>query len=620
MNEIERQFMNTAEKCDSKDVALKSFFLGPQAENGTWVTNIIQFIFSRWISWRQIQFPEDGRAISESDQNNSEFLDRQIKFKNGVSSLVHRYENEVPKFSPRYIGHMFSEISLPSLFGHIVTLLHNPNNISKESSRVGVEIEDEAIQELRTMVGFIDSSPTGHFTSGGTVANFEALLRARERMALWIAAGAYSKSRGEDVGSLFDCAHMGWEKYEELIQKLASQNSNWSCELKKWMWTEGNPWQIADQLQKVFGKPFIGPVVLVPENKHYSWQKGVNLLGLGSESFWPIELDENGQLSIESLRERMHQAKQQDRPVAMVVSVAGSTELGEIDPIDRVNECLSEFKKMGVHIWHHVDAAYGGYYCSFLRSGGGEGLVNELGDEEIFDEPFDKNVVSALEAIAHSDSVTLDPHKLGYVPYSSGAFLCSSKRNYFVKSVQAPYLQYDSQRDRGPYTIEGSRSAAGAAATWMGAKCIGLHRDGYGRILVRGIKIRKKLENELLWANLNIRIAPNSNTNILCFTVAKPGDTIAAANSKVAALYEAFAPGGEGPFFVSRTTLSWKSYGAYLKAFLNDWGSDSEDSRENEDVGLIRLVLMNPFFNSKEMKTNFEEQLISNIERVLRSI
>lgn len=43
---------------------------------------------------------------------------------------------------------MFSEISMPALLGHIITLLHNPNNISSEPSTVGTEIEKDAIHFL----------------------------------------------------------------------------------------------------------------------------------------------------------------------------------------------------------------------------------------------------------------------------------------------------------------------------------------------------------------------------------------------------------------------------------------------------------------------------------------
>ena len=39
-----------------------------------------------------------------------------------------------------------------------------------------------------------------------------------------------------------------------------------------------------------------------------------------------------------------------------------------IDPVDKVADLLDELcEHRGLHIWHHIDAAYGGYFCSVLK-------------------------------------------------------------------------------------------------------------------------------------------------------------------------------------------------------------------------------------------------------------
>ena len=114
------------------------------------------------------------------------FLRSVETFRNEVQEILHRFQSEVPNYSPRYIGHMTTEISLPALVGHMLTLLYNPNNISEEVSRVGLQVEKNAIGALLAMVGYDQSKATGHFTSGGTVANIEGALRARARMRNWI--------------------------------------------------------------------------------------------------------------------------------------------------------------------------------------------------------------------------------------------------------------------------------------------------------------------------------------------------------------------------------------------------------------------------------------------------
>ena len=56
---------------------------------------------------------------------------------------------------------------------------------------------------------------------------------------------------------------------------------------------------------------------------------------------------------------RVARAKAEERPIMMTVSVAGTTELGTVDPVDEVNDLLRDYREReGIHIWHHVDAVH----------------------------------------------------------------------------------------------------------------------------------------------------------------------------------------------------------------------------------------------------------------------
>lgn len=560
--------------CDPKDIALKSFFLGPQAENGPWLEDVVSRVLQQWFAWRRACFPQDGRAISEGNLRTPLFMEKQAEFREAVFDVLKRYEDEVPKFSPRYIGHMFSEISLPGLLGHLVTLLHNPNNISGEVSVVGTRIEMEAIEALLTMLGMNPADGAGHFTSGGTLANMESLVRARERSAVWLAASA----AGSRAKSLFEAAHSGWEAVAVLDAAL----------FRDWIWTEGNPWEVRARLSKRFQTDFRGPVVLVPENKHYSWKKGVSLLGLGDEAFWTIDLDSRGKLSVASLEKRLEQAAREQRPVMSVVSVAGTTEMGEVDPVHKVNEALARWEARGITIWHHVDAAYGGFFRT-------------LG--HLHSAHLDSEVWAALEAIRGATSVTLDPHKLGYVPYASGAFVCRERRDYWVRTFDSPYLAFDKFTDRGPFTIEGSRSAAGATATWLTAKVIGFEAEGYGRILARTIRSRQKLEAHLASEIPEVRVAPGGETNIVAFHLAQPGEKLSLSNARTLKFYDQFSSKAHGPFVVSKTALGFGAYRALLEPWVKTWSA----AHDTQEVVCIRACILNPFFDSIEMKTDFVE-------------
>ena len=584
------------EEQDMKEVSLKSFFLGPQSENQDIVENLSIHILKDWFEWRKNLYPGDGNAISDKDRTSKYFVERKKLFETNVDKLLKRFRNEIPTFTPRYIGHMVTEISLPALMGHIITLLHNPNNITGEASRVGIKIEDEAIQDLAEMVGYDTENSIGHFTSGGTVANFEGTIRARARLARWLSLGALAKTQGHKI-SLFEAAHMGWDRFENLFEELETDDLT----LKPYHLNHSNPIAIAKKLNAIFDGDFTGPVMLVPNNKHYCWEKAVTVLGFGEDAFWPVDIDERGKLDVSDLRAKVEKARKKQIPILMVVSVAGTTELGDFDPVDEVEEYLEELREEGIHIWHHVDAAYGGFFCAIGR------------DRK---EVLTDSMISALDAISKSNSLTVDPHKLGYVPYSSGAFLCREQREYYSNSVKAPYINFDHMHDKGPQTLEGSRSAGGAVSTWLTSKSIGFNPEGYGTLLEKTIEARIHLEQKLENASPIIRVAPYSETNIACFCLAKPYEPTELSNKRTLNVYKAYAADKNNPFFVSKTDLTFEAYGKYLQSFIEQWGGQVN----TDSLTLIRLTLMNPFFETEETDTNFSQAFIRDLLKTIQEL
>jgi glutamate/tyrosine decarboxylase-like PLP-dependent enzyme len=582
--------------CSPSEVSLKSFFLGPQAENAEWVNTCVDDIFARWFDWRRRLFPEDGSAISPEDQATPQFIERRAAIEAHLHTLMQRFEDEVPKFSPRYIGHMFSEFSLPALFGHIVTLLHNPNNISGESAKIGTQIEDEAVRMLLTMLGFDSKLGVGHFTSGGTVANFEAVYRARTRVFRWLAAGATARTLGEKL-TLAEAAGLGWQRYDQLVAKYGGELGE--KKLSGLADLDEDPFSAGQELKRIFGEDFGGPVMLVPQSKHYSWPKGAWLCGLGKSACVPVEVDRFGKMSITDLNAKIEASLTSGRPVMMVVSVAGTTELGLFDPIDEVSAALASWRERGHEIWHHVDGAYGAFFAAMGAETGRECLGPKA--------------ERAFAAFAQADSATLDPHKLGYVPFASGAFLTRSDRDYALVPHRPAYVQMDNRGDRGPYTIEGSRSAAGAVATWLTGKAVGFNQDGYGRILARTVRAKKKVEALLRDSGLPIRLAPHTECNVCCFTIAEEGQSLAESNRRTAQVLEHFSPAANGPFIVSQTGLYFTNYGEYAREFCSEWNPIVDDDK----IACLRLCIMNPFFDSKETRVSFADEFIQSLRAAI---
>jgi glutamate/tyrosine decarboxylase-like PLP-dependent enzyme len=583
--------------CSPEEVALKSFFLGPQSENAPWLRELVVQVLDNWFAWRRLLYPGDGRAISVSDQESVRFLAKREDFSTRIHELMQRFQNEVPSFSPRYIGHMITEVSMPALLGHIITVLHNPNNISGEASRVGIEIEEEAIHELMKMVRYRPEEGNGHFTSGGTLANLESCLRARGRMAKWLAAGAAARAAGSDI-SLMEAAHMGWEKYDRLRVDARVDDDL----LVRYNFLKSGALRTVREYEKLFGFPYEGTVALVPNNKHYSWNKSLDIMGMGEEAFRGVSTDRNGRLSITGLEKALDRALGEKRPVLMVVSIAGTTELGDFDPIHEVQHVLDTWRQRhGLHIWHHIDAAYGGFFCTL-----------DIDKKDLISE----SMTEALKSMHKANSITIDPHKLGYVPYSSGAILCKSKREYFYKKTHAPYINFRDAEDRGPQTVEGSRSAAGAVSTWLTARSIGLNRHGYGIILERTIRSRMKLESLFAEASDRLRVNRHAETNVLCFCVADKGDALSTVNRRTQAIYEAFSPDENHDFFVSKTTLNRSDYNAFMDDFTSGWDAVTDTG----DLSLIRLVLMNPFFDNRETDVHYPEEFVKKLMQFLETL
>lgn len=66
------------------------------------------------------------------------------------------------------------------------------------------------------------------------------------------------------------------------------------------------------------------------------------------------------------------------------------------------------------------------------------------------------STVDQFKALAECDSITIDPHKSGYVPYPAGGLCYKDGRMRFLLTWSAPYLsQGDGGESIGIYGVEG---------------------------------------------------------------------------------------------------------------------------------------------------------------------
>lgn len=507
-------------KCKSEEIALKSYFLGPQAENGEYFEAQVGAIVRDYLGWRKEQFPTDGDSVTPSDKINDQFLAQQKKMSQSIDVLLRRFREEIPQYSPRYMAHMFSEISVPGVLGHFLALLHNPNNISKESSKIGVFIETEAIASLCKMFGW--QRGYGHFTSGGSIANLEALLRMRERIS------------------------------------MHPNKAN--------------------------------AVLLTTAAAHYSWHKAMGIIGLAASQLVLIPVDRRGRMNTKLLGLKIRSCLKDNIPILGVVSLFGSTELGSVDDIETIQNLIDKEDK---NIWHHVDAAYGGYYA-------------------IAPHPKGSHLAVQSKALNRVTSLTLDPHKLGYVPYGCGAFLCRTQKFYTYAKTKVPYVQFDHKKDRGLQTIEGSRPATGPAGVWLIGKTLGYHADGLGKVLARHLAAQKKMRNYLKKNIKSCLEVPGLDLNIVCWTVVRK--KLSQSNSIVDRIYKT-APTGSKPYFVAKTKLHLEDH-PHLADLLREKGIEID----SPDLALVRMTLMNPFSMTRGSETQFLQEFVALLSGELKKI
>jgi glutamate/tyrosine decarboxylase-like PLP-dependent enzyme len=90
-----------------------------------------------------------------------------------LNEVAGRMRDNPPLFHPLYAGQMLKPPHPVARLAYALAMWINPNNHALESSPASSTMEREAVAEIAAMFGW--STHLGHLTSGGTVANLEAL-------------------------------------------------------------------------------------------------------------------------------------------------------------------------------------------------------------------------------------------------------------------------------------------------------------------------------------------------------------------------------------------------------------------------------------------------------------
>ena len=195
-------------------------------------------------------------------------------------------------------------------------------------------------------------------------------------------------------------------------------------------------------------------LILVSKRGHYSICKAGTILGIGEQGVIHIPVQPCiNKIDINKLQCIVEKITKEDKIVGKptkfvaIIGIAGTTETGNIDDLDSLAEIAQQ---LGAHF--HVDAAWGG--GALLMDGARE----------------------MMRGIEKADSVTMDAHKLLYVPNSLGICVFKDVEDSRFLYHTSNYIIREGSVDQGRFTIEGSRSFS-CLKPWASIKILG--KNGY---------------------------------------------------------------------------------------------------------------------------------------------
>jgi glutamate/tyrosine decarboxylase-like PLP-dependent enzyme len=699
---------------ESGQFPMAAWFLGPKAEQGDLWFELLDYIFQDYIHWRRNYFPNDPVVISRSRRREHERWATDLN--SHLDAILNDLKAHFPFYSPRYLAHMLSEQTLPGVLGYFAGMLYNPNNVTVEAAPVTVRLELEVGRMISAMLGFNPKRSWAHVCSGGTVANLEALWVARTVQFVPFIVRDFCAAQGlgfqiktangqaVPIRDVDDRCLIHLRPNESIfsLRKLAGYMVNTLG------WQEGRV--LADLNQFILRSEFninqrglhsllkrldLEPVIFVSSAAHYSIRKAANALGYGEASVRSLPVDEHFRVSVEALGKALKSlgAKQY---VAAVVGIVGTTEEGAVDPIHSIRFLRDQFsREFNRSFWLHADAAWGGYFRSLFcghpleRKQRQKRTLEEICDDYIqaiaareeiqikTDSGVspaivnweDRNVYSAFLALADADSITVDPHKMGYIPYPAGIV---AFKNGLVTELIVQKAQYISDKKQGitaiddpgpidavgPYILEGSKPGAAAAACWLAHKTIPLEAQAHGKLIRTTVLNARKLTRYLQFHKRSFGrldaecFGPRDkchhpftfvplhqpDTNILCF-IARPmiwykqklipfDESLTVINQLNERIYKATSiPTSQQtqhfpysqPYFLSRTRFDQTQYGYEALAPILSHLRITKGDYAAHGLFVLRSTVMNPHYNLAESEGfDYLYEFVKYLHRIAR--
>ncbi|CAG8657740.1 6720_t:CDS:2, partial [Scutellospora calospora] len=242
-----------------------------------------------------------------------------------------------------------------------------------------------------------------------------------------------------------------------------------------------------DYLEQKFGitKPSL---YFASSTHHYSWPKGCAIVGIGSGNLKSIPVDDAARMDIKELDKKLAKCVKNQQAVYAVVAIMGSTEQGACDPLTDIVALRDRYqRRYGLSFAIHADGAWGGYFRTMLVEppNNSPSLDSRSNERDTLVPMLSLNPYTQkhLYSLKDCDSITIDPHKSGYIPFPAGGLCYRDQRMRYLVTWTSPVVTRPKEESIGIYGVEGSKPGAAPVSAWLSHDVIGLHQKGYGALL-----------------------------------------------------------------------------------------------------------------------------------------
>lgn len=392
---------------------------------------------------------------------------------------------------PRYYGYITGGGNQVAVLAEMIKASLNQNNLKWHSSPVSTELERLVMRWVAEFIGYPTNS-AGVLLGGGSVANFNCLAVARKIKA---------------------------------------------------------PVDIAEE--GLYGS---NPMtVYVSEEGHSSFDKAMDMLGLGKKYLRKIPVDDQLRIDPQRLDEQIRSDKNAGLHPICAIAVAGTTNSGAVDDLEAMADVCERHD-----LWYHVDAAYGGPAAKV------------------------EGVSGLFQGIHKADSVVINPHKWMYVPFEAGGALVKEPEHLRATFSTIPdYLKSDQQNssrtDLMEYNLPLTKEFR-ALKVWMTLKAFGA--DRIRSEIARDIAKARYLV-DLVEGDDRLELMAPAPLSIVCFRYNPGGrdeDSLNELNDRIIDAIE-----DDGRVFLTGTKIRGKT--ALRACFIN------HRTRES-DIGYLKKVVL----------------------------